>query len=88
MSHKAGAQHNGTHCNNPSQGTCTEDTSKQGADADKGTSTEDGAEGISEGTKELEEEATVVKAEAAEAAKDVTPTPGKDATPAPDKDKV
>ena len=44
--------------------------------------------GISEGTKELEEEATVVKAEAAEAAKDVTPTPDKDATPAPDKDKV
>ena len=44
--------------------------------------------GISEGTKELEEEATVVKAEAAEAAKDVTPTPDKAATPAPDKDKV
>ena len=44
--------------------------------------------GISEGTKELEEEETVVKAEAAEAAKDVTPTPDKDATPAPDKDKV
>ena len=44
--------------------------------------------GISEGTKELEEEANVVKAEAAEAAKDVTPTPDKDATPAPDKDKV
>lgn len=44
--------------------------------------------GISEGTKELEEEATVVKAEAAEAAKDVTPTSDKAATPAPDKDKV
>jgi len=44
--------------------------------------------GISEGTKELEEEATVVKAEAADAAKDVTPTPDKAATPAPDKDKV
>ena len=44
--------------------------------------------GISEGTKELEEEATVVKAEAAEAAKDVTPTFDKAATPAPDKDKV
>ena len=44
--------------------------------------------GISEGTKELEEEATVVKAEAAEVAKDVTPTPDKAATPAPDKDKV
>lgn len=44
--------------------------------------------GISEGTKELEEEATVVKAEAAEAAKDVTPKPDKAATPAPDKDKV
>ena len=44
--------------------------------------------GISEGTKELEEEATVVKAEAAEAAKDVTPTPDKAATPSPDKDKV
>ena len=44
--------------------------------------------GISEGTKELEEEATVVKAEAVEAAKDVTPTPDKDAAPAPDKDKV
>jgi len=44
--------------------------------------------GISEGTKELEEEATVVKAEVAEAAKDVTPTPDKAATPAPDKDKV
>ena len=44
--------------------------------------------GISEGTKELEEEATVVKAEAAEDAKDVTPTSDKAATPAPDKDKV
>ncbi len=44
--------------------------------------------GISEGTKELEEEATVVKAEVAEAAKDVTPTPDKAATLAPDKDKV
>jgi sec-independent protein translocase protein TatA len=44
--------------------------------------------GISEGTKELEEEATVVKAEAAEAAKDVTPKSDKAATPAPDKDKV
>ena len=44
--------------------------------------------GISEGTKELEEEATVVKAEAVEAAKDVTPTPDKDAAPTPDKDKV
>ena len=44
--------------------------------------------GISEGTKELEEEASVVKTEAAEAAKDVTPTSSKDATPATEKDKV
>ena len=44
--------------------------------------------GISEGTKELDEEATVVKAAAADAAKDVTPAPDKAATPAPDKDKV
>ena len=34
--------------------------------------------GISEGTKELEEEATVPKAEMAETAKDVTPVPEKD----------
>ena len=44
--------------------------------------------GISEGTKELEEEATEVKAEAAVAAKDVTPAVDKTATPAPEKDKV
>ncbi|MBT6298585.1 MAG: Sec-independent protein translocase TatA [Rhodobacteraceae bacterium] len=44
--------------------------------------------GISEGTKELEEEATEVKAEAAVAAKDVTPASDKTATPAPEKDKV
>jgi len=44
--------------------------------------------GISEGTKELEEEATEVKAEAAVAAKDVTPAADKTATPAPEKDKV
>jgi len=34
--------------------------------------------GISEGTKELEEESTVAKAEVAETAKDVTPAPEKD----------
>ena len=44
--------------------------------------------GISEGTKELEEEATEVKAEAAVAAKDVTPAADKTATPTPEKDKV
>ena len=44
--------------------------------------------GISEGTKELEEEATVAKAEVAETAKDVTPAPEKDVMPAPEKDKV
>ena len=44
--------------------------------------------GISEGTKELEEEATEVKAEAAVAAKDETPAADKTATPAPEKDKV
>ena len=44
--------------------------------------------GISEGTKELEEEATEVKAEAAVAAKDVTPAADKTATPVPEKDKV
>ena len=46
--------------------------------------------GISEGTKELEEEATVVKAEVAETAKDVTPAPEKekDVMPVPEKDKV
>jgi len=44
--------------------------------------------GISEGTKELEEEATEVKAEAVIAAKDVTPAADKTATPATEKDKV
>ena len=46
--------------------------------------------GISEGTKELEEETTVAKAEVAETAKDVTPAPEKekDVMPAPEKDKV
>ena len=46
--------------------------------------------GISEGTKELEEEATVAKAEVAETAKDVTPAPEneKDVMTAPEKDKV
>ena len=44
--------------------------------------------GISEGTKELEEEATEVKAEAAVAAKAVTPAAAKTATPAPEIDKV